>query len=58
MATPTTGTGGVFSATTQSGFFSQLKKIYTQSRKNIGYVRQMIWGIFLKENFVRVFLQA
>ena len=29
MATPTTGTGGVFSATTQSGFFSQLKKIYT-----------------------------
>ena len=30
MATPTSGgTGGVFSATTQSGFFSQLKKIYT-----------------------------
>ena len=29
MATPTTGTGGVFSASTQSGFFQQLKKIYT-----------------------------
>ncbi len=29
MATPATGTGGVFSATTQSGFFAQLKKIYT-----------------------------